>query len=245
MRITQYGALYQVTFFPILFPVNCYLIEEHNSLTLIDTGIPSSTKGILKAAEKMGKPITKILLTHAHDDHVGALDELKKILPSSTVFISRRDSRLLSGDRSLETNEPNMPIKGGVPKKINTKADVLIQDGDKIDSLLCISVPGHTPGSMAFLDTRNNALIVGDAFQVRGGIAVAGQLRHLFPFPAFATWNKELAINSASKLCRFNPTLLATGHGVVIENPSFVMDKAIKQANKNLDISHEKQNRSE
>src|SRR5690606_31675869 len=62
---------------------------------------------------------------------------------------------------------------------------------------------------MAFLDTRTGALIAGDAFQTKGGIAVAGQLRPGFPFPALATWHQRTALESAKKLGKHRPSLLA------------------------------------
>lgn len=228
--------LYQLTFLPGFFPVNCYLIEEDEGLTLIDAGLPFSANGIRQAANKIRKPIQRIVLTHAHGDHIGALDTLKKELPDVPVYISKRDARLLSGDRSLDPGEPETPIRGGVPKPdtVKTKADVLLEDGDRIGPLLAVSVPGHTPGSMAFLDTRNGALIAGDAFQTIGGIAVTGQIRPLFPFPAMATWNKQASFESARKLRKMNPVLLAVGHGKLLKDPWFVMDQAIAEAERNL-----------
>ncbi len=95
-----------------------------------------------------------------------------------------------------------------------------------------IFAPGHTPGSMAFLDERNRALIAGDAFQTYGGIAVAGKVKPLFPFPAFGTWNKEVALASARRLKDLNPSILAVGHGAMITDPSEVMSRAIKDAEK-------------
>ncbi len=56
--------------------VNCYLVEEDDGLTLIDTMIPGSANGIISSAEQHGKPIERILLTHAHQDHIGSLDAL-------------------------------------------------------------------------------------------------------------------------------------------------------------------------
>ncbi|MES9793628.1 MBL fold metallo-hydrolase, partial [Priestia megaterium] len=38
--------LYQLTFLPRFFPVNCYLVEEKDSLTLIDAALPYSASGI-------------------------------------------------------------------------------------------------------------------------------------------------------------------------------------------------------
>ncbi|MFC0211648.1 MBL fold metallo-hydrolase [Paenibacillus chartarius] len=234
MKITQIGAVYQLTFMPRLFPVNCYLVEEENELTLIDAALPFSKAGILQAAERIGKPITKLVLTHAHEDHIGALDALKEALPKAAVCISARDARLLAGDLTLDAGEENTPIRGGVPKKVQTKPDVLLQDGDRIGSLLAISTPGHTPGSMSFQDTRSGAIIAGDALQTQGGIAVSGQLKPLFPFPAFATWSKSTALDSARRLLACSPSVLAVGHGRMIENPAAKLRQAIQAAERNL-----------
>lgn len=234
MRIIQEKTIYQLTFFPRVFPVNCYLVEEEDGLTLVDAAIPSSWKGILQAASQIGKPITSMILTHGHMDHVGALDALKEILPDVPVYISKRDARLLTGDRSLLPNEPSTPIRGGVPKKVTTRADVCLENGNQIGSLIALSTPGHTPGSMSFLDTRTNGMIVGDALQTRGGVAIAGQIRPWFPFPALATWHKETALESARKIRGYNPSFLGTGHGDLLMEPLNALNGAIKDAEKNL-----------
>ncbi|WP_318617340.1 MBL fold metallo-hydrolase [Priestia megaterium] len=232
MRIVREKMLYQLTFLPRFFPVNCYLVEEKDSLTLIDAALPYSASGILKAADQIGKPITRIVFTHTHEDHIGAIDNLKKRLPNASVYMSQRDYRLFSGDFTLDSEEPQNPIRGGIPKlgKVSTKIDHFIQEDSYIGSLAPIFTPGHTPGSMSFLDQRTNALIAGDSFQVRGGIAVSGQLKPLFPFPAFGTWSKELALKSAEKLHELNPSLLAVGHGKILSQPLKLMGKAIQQA---------------
>lgn len=237
MRMTRHQHIYQLTYLPHVFPVNCYLIEEEDDLTLIDAALPNNAEAIMQAAHKLGKPIVRIVLTHAHDDHIGALDKLKAQLPEAIVAISARDARLLRGDRSLEPGEPITPIKGGVPKNVATKPDLLLQDGDRIGSLLAVAAPGHTPGSMAFLDTRGGELIVGDAFQLRGGLAVSGQVRPLFPFPAWATWNKQQSLLSAQRLLALKPSLLAVGHGNLLVDPVAAMEQAIKVAERKLAAS--------
>ncbi|CAG7644509.1 Hydroxyacylglutathione hydrolase [Paenibacillus solanacearum] len=244
MRMTKRGTIYQLAFMPRLFPVNCYLVEEDEELTLIDAALPFSVKGILQAAAQIGKPLTRIVLTHAHDDHVGALDGLKAALPSARVYISRRDAKLLSGDVRLEPGEPDTRVKGGVPKSVRTKPDVLLEDGDRVGSLTAIAVPGHTPGSMAFFDERSGALVAGDAMQTRGGVAVSGKLQWRFPFPAFATWSAAQAVESARKLQRVEPSLLAVGHGPMIEGPAEAIAEAIRAADQALTKAREAHGRS-
>ncbi|MFC0186804.1 MBL fold metallo-hydrolase [Fictibacillus aquaticus] len=227
MRITKEQSVYQLTTMPRMFPVNCYLVEEEKELTLVDAAMPFSAAGILKAAGDIGKPITRIVITHAHEDHVGALDKIKAAVPDARVYISRRDARLIEGDRSLDAHEAQTPIKGGVPKKMITRPDVLLEEGDKIGSLLAISSPGHTPGSMSFMDVRNNIMIAGDAFQTRAGFAISGQVRFWFPFPALATWDKKTAVASAEKLLSYRPSVLAIGHGEMLKAPEEHIRNAI------------------
>lgn len=232
MRMIRKETVIQLTFMPRMFPVNAYLVEEEDGLTLIDAALPYGAKGILQAAARIGKPITRIVLTHAHGDHVGALDALKQALPDAKLYISARDARLLAGDKSLDGDEPPTPIRGDVPKpgKIAAKPDVLLQDGDRVGSLLAVATPGHTPGSMSFLDTRSRALIAGDAMQTRGGVAVSGQMKPWFPFPAMATWNKDVALDSVRKLRQLKPSLLAIGHGRMLSDPAQAIDRAIAEA---------------
>jgi glyoxylase-like metal-dependent hydrolase (beta-lactamase superfamily II) len=73
--------------------VNAYLVSEDDGLTLIDTMIGGSAGKIIGRAEASGAPIVRILLTHAHGDHVGSLDALKERLPGAEVIISTRDAR--------------------------------------------------------------------------------------------------------------------------------------------------------
>lgn len=235
MRIIRKGNIIQLSFLPRIFPVNCYLVEENEQVTLVDAALPYSAVGITKAVERVcGKPLTRIILTHAHEDHIGSLDRLKSMHPEVSVCISSRDSRLLQGDVTLNADEPQTPIRGGIPKDITTKPDVLLEEGDFVGSLQVIATPGHTPGSISLLDTRSGALIAGDAFQVRGGIAVSGIMQVWFPFPALATWNKQKALQSAQKMVNLKPTMLAVGHGNIIENPVQFMNKAIVEAEKAL-----------
>jgi hypothetical protein len=46
---------------------------------------------------------------------------------------------------------------------------VLLRPGDRVGSLEVVGAPGHTPGHVAFLDTRDRTLIAGDVFTTLGG----------------------------------------------------------------------------
>lgn len=229
MRITQHGAyLVQLTKFPRLFPVNCYLVREADGLTLIDAGIPGSAPAILAAAQQLGAPIVRIVITHAHADHMGALDALAAQLPTVEVIASTRDARFLAGDMTLDADEPQAPLRGGY-QQAATQPTRTVQDGELIGSLQVIAAPGHTPGQIALLDSRDGSLIAGDAFQTRAGLAVSGTIRWAFPFPALATWHRPTALATARKLRALNPSRLAVGHGEILEQPGAALDAAIAE----------------
>ncbi|MEK3882861.1 hypothetical protein [Paenibacillus sp. PL2-23] len=77
-------------------------------------------------------------------------------------------------------------------------------------------------------------LIAGDAYQTRGGVAVAEHMKLAFPFPAMATWNAAAALASARKLAVLGPSLLATGHGDMLPSPAAAMERAIGAAEAKL-----------
>jgi glyoxylase-like metal-dependent hydrolase (beta-lactamase superfamily II) len=234
MRITKHGRyLIQLTRYPLLFPVNCYLVREDDGLTLIDTGLPGSAAAILNVARELGMPIQRIFLTHAHGDHLGSLDALYQLLPEAEVLVSARDARFLVGDMSLDASEPQMKLRGDY-RTTTTRPSRLLYDGDQVGSLQVIGTPGHTPGHIALFDARDGTLIAGDTFQTRAGVAVSGTVRWLFPFPALATWSRPLALASARKLRTLQPTRLAVGHGEVLEQPLVEMDRALAVAAREL-----------
>jgi glyoxylase-like metal-dependent hydrolase (beta-lactamase superfamily II) len=224
MKVKAYGNhLFQLTH---LGAINCFLVREDDGFTLIDTAWPESqARAIIQHADALGSPIARILLTHAHIDHVGSLDALHEALPDVEVAISEREARLLAGDLSLDASEPQDSKPGAYPCK--TKPTRLLHEGERIGSLEVIATPGHSPGHVAFLDTRDRTLIAGDAFQTLGGVAVSGSFKILFPLVAMSNWHKGLSLESARKLLTYRPTAMAVGHGRILSDPMPAMERAI------------------
>lgn len=210
--------------------MNAFFVEEDDGLTLVDTLVSGSGKQFVQQAAAMGKPIRRILLTHAHMDHAGGVEELLTAVPQAELLLTKRSAAFLDGDMSLHSGEPQSKLRGSY-LQFDVTPTAIIAPGQQVGSLKIVASPGHTPDHVAYLDSRDGTLIAGDAFQTQGGIAVAGTMRWLFPLPAFATWDRETAVSSAKKLLALNPTTLAVGHGKALPNPMPKMKQAIEAAN--------------
>ena len=214
--------------------MNCYLVREHgtggepDSFTLIDTTISGSAAAILAAAASAGAPIRRILLTHAHVDHVGSVDALAAKLPGVTIAASERSLPLLRkpADKSLRPGEPQDRFGGGLPG-IDSKVTHIVSDGELFGSLRCISTPGHIPGHMAFLDERDGTLYAGDELVAVGRLSVCGWTPWYFPLPTFVMWSRPLALASAKRLLEFPITRFACGHGPLREGGIPALQNAI------------------
>lgn len=211
--------------------VNVHLVAEEDGLTLVDTAIGGSAKAILAAAAGLGAPIVRIVLTHAHVDHVGSLDALARELPEAEVLISTREQPLLAGDLTLQPGEPQQKPKGGFPAPETTPTRTF-EPGERIGSLEVVAAPGHTPGHVALLDVRDRTLLCGDAYSTLAGVRTTAQVNPRFPLPGMATWHKPTALASARALRELEPRALAPGHGRIVSSPLEAMDRAIAKASR-------------
>lgn len=219
--------------------VNCYLVRESDSFTLIDTGIPGGAKMMIDAARAISpEPIARLLLTHAHMDHIGSLDALAAALGEPQVALGKREARLLpkkpAQDRSVDAGEPQIPMKGGF-SGANTKPTHLLSDGELYGSLRVVASPGHTPGHLAYFDERDGTLYGGDALvTVGGGVHVVGFGPWYFTLPKFGTWYLPLAVESAKRLSELPIRRYAVGHGRIVEGGPELLRDAVRQAEASL-----------
>ena len=205
--------------------VNAFLVREDDGFTLIDTTTGGGADDLIAAARSAGGEIRRIALTHGHGDHVGSLDALKQRLGGAVqVSMPELDARIHAGEQVVPGKTP-----GSWPK-LQTVPDVRLSAGDRVGSLEVVASPGHTPGHVAFLDTRERTLIAGDTFTSYGSVAVSNHFYWRFPFAAMATWDKAQDLESARTLRALDPALLVVGHGPATPAPGAAMDRAVARA---------------
>ncbi|HZR94254.1 MAG TPA: MBL fold metallo-hydrolase [Gaiellaceae bacterium] len=208
--------------------VNAYLVREDDGLTLVDTTMNAAGE-IVAAARSLGAPIRRIALTHGHGDHVGSLDALKERLGDGVqVLVPELDAQIHAGEAFTDKKPP------GQWPRLATRPDVRLQPGDRVGSLEVVAAPGHTPGHVAFLDTRDRALFAGDVFTTYGGTAVTSHFKARFPFAAMATWDKPTDVESARTLVSLAPSVLLVGHGPAVRDPQRSMEQAVAAAERRL-----------
>ena len=210
--------------------INAYLVEEDDGLTLIDTLTRGSAKTIQAAVGRLGRPVRRVAITHAHFDHIGSVDALASAWPDVELVIGTRDAKLLRGDRSPEPGEPPGKVRGPLPA-VHTAPAQLLAPGDTVGSLEVVDARGHSPGQVAFFDRRDRTLYCGDAYSTVGGMQTAAKTAvWWFAGPALVSWNKSEALTSAIRLRDLEPARLAPGHGPVVENPGAAMTDVIRRA---------------
>ncbi len=143
---------------------NCYLLipEEGKEAVVVDPGADAEV--ILEKLQARGVHCGKIILTHAHFDHIMALEELRKATGAS-VYLHRADAAMLTD------NDANCMNRFAAQPVVCRPADVLLEDGDRIraggEELIVMHTPGHTPGSVCYVAGRE--IFCGDTI-FRGNI---------------------------------------------------------------------------
>lgn len=148
----------QVTpLYPTGHQANTYIAVCGSSCAVIDPG--EGAERIYKRCTAKGLKIEQILLTHAHFDHIMAVNELCALCGADVV--------IHKGDYpALYNAQLNLSVFGtGREYIINSDINVMsVADGDKIsvgnEEFSVMSTPGHTPGSCLYI--CGNIIFSGD-----------------------------------------------------------------------------------
>jgi glyoxylase-like metal-dependent hydrolase (beta-lactamase superfamily II) len=138
---------------------NCSLIwcETTLSAALVDPG--GDVEQLLAAVRRAGVKLEKLLLTHAHLDHVGGALELARTCKLPIIGPHRGDAFWLDA-------LPEQARMFGFPPAEAFQPDQWLQDGDVIVlgalRLEVIHCPGHTPGHVVFFEPASRHAFVGD-----------------------------------------------------------------------------------
>lgn len=132
----------------ILGPLNtnCYIVYGGDKkAAVIDPGF--SPEVIWRVLEENGLTLEKILLTHAHFDHITAVEELRK--NGAQLYLHKDDEEMLY-DSDLNC------MREFTGRELHfQKAEHLLEDGDVIEiggeSLTVLHTPGHSKGSVCYL----------------------------------------------------------------------------------------------
>ncbi len=141
------------------FQQNCRLLwcEATRRAVVIDPG--GDVPEIARAIDQAGVTVEKIWLTHGHIDHVGGAAELKARLNVPIEGPHRKDLFLL--ENVLESAR-----MFGIADVANVTPDRWLDEGDQVEigelTFDILHCPGHSPGSIAFVNVSLRLAIVGD-----------------------------------------------------------------------------------
>jgi hydroxyacylglutathione hydrolase len=138
---------------------NCYIVQDDEGFCIIiDPGEEGSR--IVSKVKKEGLTPLAILLTHAHFDHIGAVDTVRDKF-HIPVYIHKDEADWL-GNPTLN-GSARYP---GLPLVKNKNAENLIaEDGEMKIGPFTFEVrhtPGHSPGSVSYIFEQGRFAVVGD-----------------------------------------------------------------------------------
>ncbi len=164
---------------------NVWIVGNDEECLVID---PAHDPSAVREAVA-GRKVTAILLTHGHDDHIGAVGAVRSLL-QAPVFLHREDWMLW--EREYPGTEP----------------DHGITDGDTFDvagaRLVALHTPGHSPGSTCFYLESGGTVFAGDTL-FQGGPGATGRSFSDFPTIIESIRSRLLTLPAE--------TSVRTGHG--------------------------------
>lgn len=188
------------------------LLEDDGRATLVDAGVKSAPKRVVAGLEHIGvaaADVTRIVVTHAHGDHVGGLAGLRGRTGAS-VSVHERDAAYVREGKGPVLDRTT--LGGRLLRRSGTWSPTPVEeelvDGQLLDvagGLRVLHTPGHTPGHVSLLHEPSRVLITGDAiFNMLS--------RMTWPVPMFCT---DVALNhqTAEVLGELDYDVAAFTHG--------------------------------
>lgn len=217
MKITQVSEHIWSLKTWMLIPVQVWVVAGDDGLTLVDAGLPYMAGGILRFIDGLNKgPLQRIMLTHGHSDHIGAL---KAILSKRPVplYAHRIELPYMEGAlRYPRRKRLEFNVAKGVAQPLREELDGTL---GMVAGLTPYLTPGHSPGHVAYYHEQDRVLLAGDLFTAK-----RGQLRK--PMAMFTADMAE-AVRSSSIVRQLRPDRLEVCHGGAVHNPADRLDHYI------------------
>lgn len=218
---------------------NWTVFHGQDSVELVDCGYPADRPLVEESIRLAGADpaqLTRILITHGHSDHLGASarfasesgvvvaaapDELPNVRREATEQVTLGDL-LPSALKRGTVRWTVAAVRAGGLGDIGVPGAVALE-GDEVrlstgHVLRIVPAPGHTSGSVCFLEPESRALLSGDAI-VSGHplLRESGELQQL---PAFFHHDADAAARSARRLVLCDAEVVLPGHGPLIAFPA-------------------------
>ena len=140
------------------FQQNCSVIwDDNKNAAIIDAG--DNADRIIQFVEQQELNVEKLLITHAHLDHIMAVESMR-----DHFGVPVYGSHL--ADKPLFEQLPQMCEKFGLPPVKGFLPDHWLTEGDEVTvGALKFNIrylPGHAPGHIGFFDFENKIAFSGD-----------------------------------------------------------------------------------
>lgn len=142
---------------------NCYIVsDEDKNCFVVDA--PDRADVIYEYIKKSGLNLKAVFVTHAHFDHIFALNDLLEMAGNDgldiKVYVHEKDeSAMRDTEKNLSSNLFYNPF-------VFEGKSILVSDGEKINvgkfSLEIMHTPGHTSGSMCVICPDEKVIFSGD-----------------------------------------------------------------------------------
>ncbi len=134
-----------------------YVVRGAERTALIDTGTRKEAKTILTELKQLKiTSLDYIIATHSHIDHCGAIYQLAKKFPSTTICIPYLAKELI-------TEYPKKSSRFGLSGPLQVLKEGTELHLDSAHSLKVIETPGHISDHISIYDGSHQILFVGDA----------------------------------------------------------------------------------